>query len=173
MKRIKPKAILFIFFILAYLLFGAFLVNRMTKQMSDDYYQLMGTKALDLARVASKQLNISDEEFAELKSISYAEMLHHPLNTQLQEIFSGGKFSSEVKYAYLWTLLEPDEVKYTVTAEDAEYYNVDPGTPLGTIWLLDVVVNEYVDEDLDMDAIEEYYGNDQNRYTTVRPYDDD
>ncbi|MEG0156599.1 MAG: hypothetical protein RR661_02975, partial [Anaerovoracaceae bacterium] len=27
--------------------------------------------------------------------------------------------------------------------------------------------------DLDMDAIEEYYGNDQNRYTTVRPYDDD
>ncbi|MEG0157087.1 MAG: GGDEF domain-containing protein [Anaerovoracaceae bacterium] len=155
----------------------------MTKQMSDDYYQLMGSKALDLGRVVSRELSISDADFAELKSISYEEMLQHPLYLQLKNIFSGGQFSREVKSAYLWSILEPEEAKYTVAEGDEDYYDIKPGTPLDTIWLLEVVVNDYVEEELLMEEallpneefikeeMEAYYRNDKHRYTVTRPSD--
>ena len=163
------KAILFVFLMVVYLILGFFAVNQMTHQMSEEYMRLLGTKALDLAKMASRQLVITDKDVADLKSLTYEEMMEHPLNMQLKTLFQDGDFSDEVKYAYLWTILDETEIKYRVTEEDAEYYDKSPGTPLNIVWLLDVTVNEA--EAFAEDADGNFYANDQNRYSVATQND--
>lgn len=169
-KHTHKRSALVALLAIAYLALGFFMTNLMANRMSKDYFDVLGTKGLDLARMAAAQLTITDADVSQLKNMSYGEMMNHPLNQQLAAIFESKNFSKEVKYVYLWTILEEKEIKYRVKEGEADYYNAEPGTPLDLMWLLDVTVNS--EEALALGQMEpSYYLNDQNRYTLARPYD--
>ncbi len=137
----KIRNILFGLGIVLYLVIGFYEVNRLSKQMAEDYYTLLGSKASDLAKIASESLYITDKDVAELKTLSYEEMLDHPVNNQLESIFSSDNFSKELNCSYIEIILDDSEVKYWVTEETKDFYGAPVGSPLNLMWLIDVDIN--------------------------------
>ncbi len=159
---------LFVLLMAAYLFIGFYFTNSFSDEIMQDYYNVLGTKATDLAKMASRSFTITDEQVKELKALEYKDTINHPVSKRLEWLFADGNFSRGIKYAYVVTLLEDDEIKYKVDETDTEFYGAPPGTPLNLMWLVDVTVNP--DERLSEISNENYY-NDKNRYSYARDYD--
>jgi signal transduction histidine kinase/DNA-binding response OmpR family regulator len=152
--------------VIVYLVFGVIILSYMTNIMADRVLSIIGTKAKDLALLASKEYQITDSEVAELKKLEFGELLLHPANVRLAEMFGSGFDSTEVRYAYIMVKLEKEQTKYQVTDKYAEFFGAETGTPLDVLWLVDVVVGQTLEEILTDD--ESYY-DDVKRYSYFRP----
>ncbi len=133
--------------------------------MSSFGYKKIGEEALNIAKLTSSSLEITDEQVSELLEIEFNELSENSVNKQLEELFSEANLSSNIEYVYILRELNEDEVKYTIENEEqADFYGEEIGTELDYIWLLDYVVNDEVRNEALKDP--EYY-NDIYRYTTI------
>ncbi len=166
--NIRLKAILFITAAISYILLGIYVVNSITDNVTQEYYSLLGDKALDIAEIAAVKFKISDEEVSELRNLQFMEILTHPANIRLNEIFKTDNFSEDLKYAYVMVKLEDNEVEHYVTEDSSEYFGAPAGTPLKILWLLDVIVND--DQQKMSEEDSSYYDN-IKRYSVLRDVD--
>lgn len=121
-----------------------------------------GNAAENFAVLTAENIHLTDAQVERLKQLSYAELLASPENQALWDMMDNGDFPTKVDYAYVMIHLRPDEVQYTVTAETADRFGGDPGTPLDIMWLLDVNVAAGA-----VDA-----GDELNRFACYIPEDD-
>lgn len=148
-----------------YVAVGIVSIHWITGWMSQRYFDLLGEKALDISEMAVVHYVITDSEVEELRALEFREVLTHPANLRLNEIFAQSDFSEDFKYAYVLVHLEPEEIKYTVTPENARHFGVSAGTPLDLLWLVDAVVNK--EQQQQVAGISSYY-DDINRYSHLK-----
>ncbi len=160
MKK-KIETVMLVLFAIATIVGLIYVFNYMSKFG----YNKIGEEALNIARLTSASIEITDEDLEELLNIEFNELSHNSVNKQIETIFTQANLSDNIEYVYVLRKLTEDEVKYKVeTDEMAEFYGEEIGTPLNYIWLLDYIVNDDVRKKAQSDA--NYY-DDIYRYTTV------
>jgi len=120
------------------------------------YFSAVGSNAQDCAVLLSDRLEITKGRFEELKEMSFTQTtktsefkyLHALLNHE--DVFIG------VNNIYIMASLKPDEVKYYVTRDTVDFYQIDENSPLDLIYVLDVF-SEKKETD--------FYAQDRNRYS--------
>ncbi len=133
--------------------------------MSQFGYNKIGEQALNIAKLTSAALEITDKDVEELLSLEFDELANNKLNKQLEDFYVKANLSDNVEYVYVLFQLKDEDVKYTVdTPELAEFYGVEIGDKLDYVWLLDYIVNEKVRAEAN--SREDYY-DDIYRYTTI------
>ncbi|MCL2768041.1 MAG: GGDEF domain-containing protein [Synergistaceae bacterium] len=156
----KIKYFIYISAIALYAFIGIYSTNYVTDWITSEYFDTLGDKAIDIAKITLNKYHITNDEVSELMSLSFADSLEHPANKRFMKLFEGREFSRDFKYAYIISKLKPEQVKYYVTVENSELFEADPDTPLDIIWLVDAVINQ--------GEYEEDYYDDINRYTHLR-----
>ncbi len=165
----KYRTIIFIVFVIVYSTAGFFIVSTTTENMVKNYYGALESRAQDLAVITASAYKVSDKEVEELKKLDFKDAIKHPANKRLEELFKNSDNTSEndgdIKYAYVFTYLLPDDIKYVVTKEKAEELKVNEGRLMDLLWLVDVVVNK---EERDTALKKPEYYDDINRYSVMR-----
>ncbi len=159
------KAIFIVMLALMYIVLGFYAVSVATTMMTEEYYALLGHKALDIAEITVANYYITDAEVEEMKAMTFREVLNHPANRRLAHLFESNKISQDLKYAYICMRLQDSEVKYGATEEVAGLLGVPVGTPLNLLWLADVVVGRESKEAVSKQP--DYY-DDITRYSVVQ-----
>jgi diguanylate cyclase (GGDEF)-like protein len=134
--------------------------------MSEREFSLFADKARELAVLVSKSYRITDAEIDEIKQLEFKDLLRHPANIRLAELFGNDFNFSDIKYSYVMVKLDENEIKYFVTDEYKDFYGAETGTPLNLLWLADLVVNRTPEELLAEDPT---YYDDIKRYSFFRP----
>lgn len=145
-----------------YLIIGVLAINRVTVQVTNQYHNLLATKALDIAKIVGVSYYLTDREVQELRELDFRGSLNHPATIRLKSIFTRSNFSEDIKFAYIMVKLNPDEIRYYVTADNADWYGLPAGTPLNLLWLTDVIINPLQQKQVSETA--NYY-DDNNRYS--------
>lgn len=148
--------------VVVYIVLGIVTLNVLTHSMTQEYYDLLGKKALDIAKLAARNYSITDEEVESLKSMTFEEALQSPANKRFSDMFLNSDFSEDFKYAYIMVKLDEKDVKYHITEENADYFGFRAGTSLDLLWLVDVIINK--DEQVEVANTPGYY-DDINRYS--------
>jgi diguanylate cyclase (GGDEF)-like protein len=133
--------------------------------MSEREFLIFANKAKELAVLVSKNYRITDAEVDEIKQLEFKDLLEHPVNLRLAEVFGNDFKFDEIKYAYVMAKLEEADIKYFVTDEYKDFYGAKTGTPLNLLWLVDFVVNQTPEELLAEDPA---YYDDIKRYSLFR-----
>jgi len=165
----KNEKIIYILCAVIYVVFGVIITNYATNVMSKREFLLFANKARELAVLVSRTYRITDAEVDEIKQLEFKELLRHPVNIRLAEVFEHNFNFSDIKYAYVMVKLDRTEIKYSVTDENKDFYGAETGTPLNLLWLVDLVYNRTPDELL---AEDETYYDDIKRYSFFRAEDD-
>ena len=157
----------FIYIICAviYVIFGVIVTNYATNVMSKREFSLFADKARELAIITSRTYRITDAEADEIKQLEFKDLLRHPANIRLAEIFSHTSGFDEIKYVYVMVKLDDTQIKYHVTDEYKDFYGAKTGTPLNLLWLVDLVVHQTPEELLAEDPA---YYDDIKRYSLFR-----
>lgn len=92
--------------------------------------------AIDIAELVKNNFQITDNEVAYMKSLTFNEMEVDAINQRLMDVGNGAELNANVMNVYLVAPLEEKEIKYYVDATNAESYGCPIGTPLDVIWLL-------------------------------------
>jgi diguanylate cyclase (GGDEF)-like protein len=150
-----------------YIGLGVVTINYVSGWMMDKNYSVMASKAKDIAILTVQNLKITDEEVEELKELEFKDVLDHPINVKLADMFSSVYGYDDIQFTYVMVVL--DRVKYFVTEEYEEFYDTQVGTPLNVLWLLDVVIGKTREEILSEDA---HYYDDIKRYSYLRKGDE-
>ncbi len=133
--------------------------------MSSFGYKKIGEQALNIAKLTSTSIEITDKELDELINIEFNELIDNKVNKELETWFDESNLSENVEYVYILRQLDEGQVKYTVDTEEmAEFFGSEIGTKLNYVWLLDYIVND----DVRAEAYEDVnYYDDIYRYTSV------
>ncbi len=166
----KNKVYALLIGLIIYVVFGLITIGVVTHWMSDHYFDLLGSKALDIAKMTSVGYYMTDEEFRELKEIQFSELLTHPANERLSELFGPLDYSNELKYVYIWSKLGESEIKYYVDETDKDFYRAPVGQALDCIWLVDVVINNAQSA---AQLEDDTYTLDKNRFSYFRDEDNE
>jgi diguanylate cyclase (GGDEF)-like protein len=161
----KYEKVIYIICAVIYVIFGVIITNYATNAMSEREFSLFASKAREFAVLLSRSYRITDAEADEVKRLEFRDLLAHPANIRLAELFGHDYKFSDIKYAYVMVKLDQPEIKYFVTEENKEFYGAEPGTPLNLLWLVDFVVHKTPEELL---AEDETYYNDIKRYSFFR-----
>jgi len=165
----KYEKVIYLLCAVIYVIFGVFTTNYATNVMSEREFLLISNKAKDLAILASKSYRITDAEVDEIKHLEFKDLLQHPANIRLTDMFRGDFSNNEIRYAYVMVKLEETQIKYFVTDGYGEFYEAKTGTPLNLLWLIDVVTDRTTEELL---AEDETYYDDIKRYSYFRAEDE-
>lgn len=98
--------------------------------------------ATDIALLVKNNFEITDEEVAYMKSLSFNEMEVDPINFRLMNIGNGVRLSANITNVYLVAPLSEDEIKYYTDEDTAEFFGYDINTPLNGIWLLNGTIDD-------------------------------
>ncbi len=137
--------------------------------MTRDYYEVTGSFGEDIALLLAANFKLTDAELDQLLHMDFKAAEQSPPNKRLREMVEGLSFSSEVKYVYVERKLTPKQVKYYVDKDTADFYEAPLGTPLDSVWLLDVLLAK---EDMEKVATPQRYADDYQdvyRYSYLRP----
>ena len=159
----KKKYLLYISAIALYIMGGIYSVIYVTDWIMEEYFNTLGDKAIDIAKIVANKYYITNDEAAELMSLDFSGMLEHPANKRFNELFDGGGFSGAFRSAYIFVKLNPEQVKYRVTGANMRRYDAPPGTHLNLLRLVNAVINQ--------DEYTEDYYDDINRYSFMKPED--
>ncbi len=128
-------------------------------------YSKIGEQALNLAKLTSATLEITDKDLEELRSIEFSELPNNEFNKQLEELFQKAMVSNNIEYVYVISALDEEDVKYTVDdAEKAQFFREEIGTELDYIWLLDYIVDDVLRKEAENTV---GYYDDIYRYTSA------
>jgi len=161
----KYEKAVYILFTVIYVIFGVVITNYTTNVMAEREFLIFANKAKEFAVLVSRSYRITDAEVDEIKRLEFKELLNHPANIRLAQVFGHDLKFDEIKYAYVMVKLEESQIKYFVTDEYKEFYGAETGTPLNLLWLADFVVNLTPEELLAEDAT---YYDDIKRYSLFR-----
>jgi diguanylate cyclase (GGDEF)-like protein len=128
-------------------------------------YSMFISKAKDLAILTTKNFSLSDAEVEELKKLEFKDILLHPANIRLADMFSDKDGYDNIRFVYVMTKLEGEQIKYHVTEEYEEFYEAQVGTELNAVWLIDVNVGKTAEEVL---VENPFYYDDVRRYSLLR-----
>jgi hypothetical protein len=152
-----------------YVIIGVIITDYAADVMSEREFSLFAGKAKELAVLVSRSYRITDAETDEIKRLEFKDLLQHPANKRLAELFGHDFNFSDIKYAYIMVKLEETQIKYYVTDEYREFFGAETGTPLNLLWLADLVVNQTPEELL---AEDKTYYDDIKRYSFFRAEDE-
>lgn len=163
MKRMKREFELIglsIYLLIA--IIGLFLVLNWISQFVS---QNLGESVINIAKLTSASIEITDEEFDELMEINFDELRDNSVNKEMEDIFEHANLSDNIEYAYVVHKLEDEQIRYEIENKgEAEFYDKEMGTKLDYVWLLDYVVSDELRSKANAD---ETYYDDINRYTNV------
>ena len=154
------RYLLYVSSAILYMVIGIYSVTNVTNWITSEYFDTLGTKAVDIARIVSNKYYITNDEVAELMQLSFREVLEHPANKRFVEIFKGEGYSDAFRFAYILVRLSPNQVRYHVTYENAGRFGAPLGTPLNILWLVNVFIHQ--------DQLTEGYYDDISRYSRMR-----
>ncbi len=159
MKKKNAHITIAIVLAVIYLSFATIFFVVGIKFLQDRYFKVLGQKAVDFAALTSNALKLTDAEVLELESIKFSELNENETNKNLQSLFKDVSMGNdEVSNIYMYKVLQPDEYKYFVADEDKEKYDLPVGTPLNTVYLLDIYLGWHPFE------TDPSYFEDKNRY---------
>jgi len=161
----KYDKIVYIVGAVIYVVFGVVITNYTTNIMAEREFLFYADKAKELAVLVSRNYKVTDAEVEEIKKLKFKDLLDHPVNLRLAEVFGNDIKFDDVKYAYVMAKLDESEIKYIVTDEYKDFFGEKPGTPLNLLWLADFVVNSTPQELLAEDPT---YYDDIKRYSYFR-----
>jgi len=151
-----------------YVVFGVIITNYAANVMDKREFSLFASKAEELAVLASRAYRITDAEVDEIKQLKFKELLKHPANMRLAELFKHDSGFDNIKYVYVMVKLEDTQIKYYVTDNYEEFYGAKKDTPLDLMWLLDLVVHQTPEE---LQKEDKTYYDDIKRYSFFRDKD--
>jgi diguanylate cyclase (GGDEF)-like protein len=137
--------------------------------MTNNNYSIIASKAKDIAILTEKNFKLTDAEVEELKKLEFKDLILHPVNIRLEDMFSDKNGYKDIRFVYIMVKLDEEQIKYRVTKEYEEFYGVQAGTPLNVLYLVDVVVGKTLRETLNEYA--SYY-DDIKRYSHIRTGDE-
>jgi diguanylate cyclase (GGDEF)-like protein len=141
-------------------------INYASNWMMKIKYSAFISKARDIAILTVKNFSLTDAEVIELGKLEYIDLLLHPANIRLADMFSDNTDGfDDIRFIYIMTKLEEYQIKYLVTEEYEEFYGAKVGTPLNAFWLVDVSIGKTLEPVLAEDA---FYYDDIRRYTYLR-----
>jgi len=165
----KYEKFIYIICAVIYVIFGVIITNYATNVMSERDFSLFADKARELAVLVSRSYRITDAEVDEVKRLEFKDLLQHPVNIRLAELFGHDFNFGDIRYAYIMVKLEKNQIKYYVTSENKEFFGAETGTPLNLLWLVDLVVHQTPEELL---AEDKTYYDDIKRYSFFRAEDE-
>lgn len=158
-KRRVYTIVLTCFVIMFILLFYA------NETMKSDYFDAIGRRAMTFCMVMADQLSLTDQDVAVLIDMDFDALLSSSINSTFENESRKYMPASEIKYVYVLHSLTPDKIKYNVESNETDYYGLDEGSPLDTVYLIDAVIND--DTRLEDTDFEGY--TDKDRYTVMPP----
>lgn len=140
--------------------------------------QELGNKAMIMAIDIGNWLDLDQEAFDRLLSLDFHELLQDHVNVAFESRARRVMDYGEIRYIYLVATVPPHLVKYKVEEGEEEIYQMEIGTPLNVVYLLDAVVTEearledtegkgYVDKDrytVMLPSFQEVYNNQEPTY---------
>jgi len=163
--RGKYEKAIYLLCAVIYVIFGVVITKYATNVMSEREFLLFANKARELAVIVSNNYKITDAEVDEIKRLEFKDLLQHPANKRLAEVFGHDSNFDDIKYAYIMVKLDETQVKYYITDEYKDFYEAEIGTPLNLLWLVDLVINKTAEELL---AEDRTYYDDIKRYSLFR-----
>ncbi len=138
---------------------GLFLIFNLTATFG---YKKIGESALNVAKLLSATVVISDKDVDELISIEFDELLDNKVNKQVEQILSEAKLDDNIECAYIYRKLDDNQMKYRIeNQEQKDFYNAEIGTGFDYVWLVDYIVH---------DKTREMAYNDPNYYNDIYRY---
>lgn len=110
--------------------------------IDDNLLQSGEAMATDIALLVKNNFQITDDEVAYMKSLSFNEMEVDPINQRLMDVGNGVRLNAAVTNVYLVAPLDEDEYRYCPDEETAEFLGFDMDIPLNGVWLLNGRINE-------------------------------
>jgi diguanylate cyclase (GGDEF)-like protein len=123
------------------------------------------SKARDIAILTIKNFKLTNAEVEELKKLEFKDIVLHPANIRLADMFSDKDGYDNIRFVYIMAELEGEQIKYHVTKEYEEFYEAQVGTALNAVWLVDVNIGKTTKEVL---AENPFYYDDVRRYSFLR-----
>ncbi len=128
-------------------------------------FDKIGEQTLNIAKLTSATIEITDDDLNELLSIEFNELNTNKINMQLEEAFQKANVSDNIEYVYVLSKLKHEDIKYSVEdTEMANFYGEEIGTKLDYVWLLDYIVDNKL---RDTALHTEGYYDDIYRYTAI------
>ena len=140
-KNGKITRLILVVTLLFFLLAGAGLYAG-SHYIGNQLLQANENMAVDFALLVKNNFQITDEEVAYMKSLTFNEMEVDPINKRLMDVGNDVKLNTEIINVYLVAPLKKDEIKYTTDEETAEFFGYQVGTPLDGVWLLNGIIDE-------------------------------
>ncbi len=137
-----------------------YFIHEMKKNLLDS----IGKRALSIAVVTAKDIQISNAEAERLIDLDFPDLLTDPVNVAFENDRREIMRYAHVKYIYVMRQLPPEQVKYAVGEEEEEYFGLPAGANLDTIYLLDAVI----DNETRLEDTDGQWYTDKDRYTTLR-----
>jgi diguanylate cyclase (GGDEF)-like protein len=132
-------------------------------------YDVIASKVKDIAILVAANYRLTDAEVEELKELEFSDIIRHPANIRLADMFNNSHGYDDIRFVYVMVDLGKDRIKYHVTEEYEDFFGAKAGTPLNILYLADVFVGRTMDEIVREDAT---YYSDIKRYTHSRPSDE-
>lgn len=138
-KYLKKRFILLIVLWLASLLLLSILsYRRIIVETKND----LGNKAMLLAISTTESLNVEQKDIDRLLSLNFNDLLKDSINIDFEKKTRAVMNRSNIKYIYLLTPLEENQIKYRVEKGEEQLYKAPVGTPLDVVYVLDAVVSD-------------------------------
>jgi CheY-like chemotaxis protein len=141
-KKISSPSHLIVFLSALFLLLAAAGLFFASRYIDRNLLQSGEATATDIALLVKNNFEITDEEVAYMKSLTFNEMEVDPINQRLMDVGNGVALSAAVSNVYLVAPLSETEYRYCPDAETADYLGFDMATPLDGVWLLNGRINE-------------------------------
>jgi len=161
-RKLNQRILQFVVIILvsAVALMELFFINEMKRNFLDS----IGKRAVSVAVVAARDIQISNAEVEYLISLDFLDLLNDPINVIFEDRSREIMGYSNVKYIYVMRKLSPEQVKYTITADKEDDFGQHAGSRLDTIYLMDAVI----DLEARMEDTDGQWYTDEDRYTILR-----
>jgi diguanylate cyclase (GGDEF)-like protein len=140
-------------------------INYASNWMIGKNYSIFASKARDIAKLTVKNYRITDTEVEELLKLDFKDIIMHPANIRMADLFSDKDGYDDIQFVYVMTQLVGDQIKYLVTEEYVDFFEAPVGTPLNAVWLVDVNIGKTMEEVL---ADNKNYYDDVRRYSLLR-----
>ncbi len=125
----------------------------------------LGNKAMVLAVDITHWIDVDQQEYDHLLSLSFGQLLEDPLNTGFEAKAREVMVNSEIKYIYLLSPLPEGRSLYSVESNETEDFDAPAGTALNGVYTLDAVLNE----EFRLTDSGGHASTDKLRYTVIRP----
>lgn len=125
-----------------FLLLAGFGLYTAGRYINDNLLQSGEAMATDIALLVKNNFQITDDEVAYMKSLTFNEMEVDPINQRLMDVGNGVRLNAAVTNVYLVAPLESEEYRYCPDAETAGFLGFDMAVPLNGVWLLNGKIDE-------------------------------